>query len=237
VAAVESAGHGPAQAVRPLNSTSVPLASATQNVPVSGAFDKTSIGSKLSKLMGSVVTPNGGGIGGDEGLPYLLTVKSVTYSGDDYFPVVADPGTPDFPSNPPQWLDSNLDGDTNDPGDVHVPIAYVRNSRMTVSATFAANPSLFPTGQAWVRATGPNGLNVPDTLVSVTGSEVTLPATALTQPFGNAVDYYGDYNGFPSTGCSRQMIGPPGTLPGEVPTSCSSPSRSPWGPFTIRSST
>ncbi len=144
-------------------------------------------------MPGGEILPNGTGGGtGEDQLP--LALKSVTYSGSSYFPVIADPGTPDFPADPPQWLDNNLDGDTNDPGDRAIPVAFVRNSQMSISATFVSNPASFPTGTGWVRATGPDGLNVPETSFSVTGTSASISATAVAQAFGNAVNYYGDYS-------------------------------------------
>jgi hypothetical protein len=123
-----------------------------------------------------------------------LQLKSVIYSGDGFFPVVADPGTDEFTAGPPHWLDLNLDGDTSDSGERAAPVAYARNSLMSVSANFVADLSQTLQLYAWVRAIGPDGINVPPTRINLASGEVTLPTTAVEYPFGNAVNYYGNFN-------------------------------------------
>ena len=58
---------------------------------------------------GVVVDPGGPTYDGSYPVVVGATVREVTFSGADLITIVADPGTPAYPS-PPQWQDTDLNG-------------------------------------------------------------------------------------------------------------------------------
>lgn len=132
-----------------------------------------------------------------------IQIREITFSGADFIPIMADPDTPAY--DPPHWVDSDLDGVTNDdlnePGDRSLPIGYPRNSNAVISARFtvtlAAVPYSLPSGQLMVRgvnilsAAQPFYFTIPPTLVSLVGNDVVLPPTPISSPFPNTMNYGG----------------------------------------------
>jgi hypothetical protein len=117
-----------------------------------------------------------------------IGLRSVTFGGTSLFRIEADPGEPAYPTAPPHWVDVNLDGDTNDVGEYSLPVGYVRNTQMTLSARFeynAATPS-----QVLVRADGPGSLDLPATVARVEGSYIVLDPTLVPIAHPDWVEYY-----------------------------------------------
>ncbi|GBD36372.1 hypothetical protein HRbin36_01495 [bacterium HR36] len=91
-------------------------------------------------------------------------VEWVTFSGGHT--VYSDPRTGPTrafldgePYSDRHWLDSNLDGDADDPGEHRWPYAYTRSSRLEVSAQFVLDTE-WRGGPIFVRASGPDGIRI-----------------------------------------------------------------------------
>jgi len=120
-------------------------------------------------------------------------LKSVTFSGSGYHAVVSDTGTA---TTAPHWQDSStpLDGDADEPGDgdKKLPVCFVRDSTMIVSATFEISPA--GGTPVLIRGDGPSGqggsMDICATSVAST-TTTTLPATPATRKFRDEIDYYG----------------------------------------------
>ena len=108
-------------------------------------------------------------------------------------------GTPAYPS-PPQWVDTDLNGQIDAPGDRALPVGYPRNTNSVVSARFAAtiqnspNPpppfySLMVKGYNPMSAYQPYYYVVPPTTVLLQGSDLYLPPTTIYNPVPGTVNY------------------------------------------------
>jgi hypothetical protein len=115
-------------------------------------------------------------------------VEQVSYSGDHEYDVSPDNGDPTYTA--PQYLDNNANGNTTDPGDHNNPVVYVAGSTPTIAAQFTVGDMANPTGGVMVKGTGPDGISIPATTATLSGNTVSLPATAASTAFGNAVNYY-----------------------------------------------
>ena len=94
-------------------------------------------------INGVVVDPGGPGYE----VIMSATVREVTVSGPDLINIVADPGTPAYPS-PPHWLDTNLNGTIDLNGERALPVGYPRDRNAVVSARFTATISNVPVPDA-----------------------------------------------------------------------------------------
>ena len=114
--------------------------------------------------------------------------------------VYGDPqsGMPDEPYDWQQWLDNNQDGDTDDAGEHAWPVAYKRDvpggpSKLRVSAQFVLSQSWYG-GGILVRATAPDGISIPATLVySGEGNVVSLYSTDASTAFPQTAKHYNDF--------------------------------------------
>ena len=136
----------------------------------------------------------GGGVGAalvpdKPAVPLKAALQTVTFSGANYFDVVADPGDAAYAAKP-HWNDPDTDGIINAVGvDHQLPVGYVRGDVPMVSATFALK-SVDPAAKtALVRADGPGEYDLDWTVATIAGNVLTLPATALMKPLKNEVDH------------------------------------------------
>lgn len=128
-----------------------------------------------------------------------VKVKEVSFSGDG-FTTVYESFTDQGPYSAPHWLDANDDGDAEDEGERAYPISFTRFTTMELAAKFKtsitpndAPPPLY----LKITATGPttpdgNLLEIDPSGVQVpfTVPEISLPATAVTKPFQDAIGFY-----------------------------------------------
>ncbi len=147
------------------------------------------------KANGVIVDP-----GGPTWTPVVVNakVREVTFAGADLINIVADPGTPAYPAGP-QWVDSDLNGVIDAPGDRALPIGYPRNTDSVVSARFSAFEALWPTPPSnyslMVRGTSatttaePVYYVVPPTPVTLEGGDLVLAPTTINNPFPTFVNY------------------------------------------------
>ncbi|MBX3399048.1 MAG: hypothetical protein KF873_09920 [Gemmataceae bacterium] len=140
--------------------------------------------------------------GGSTQIISSAKVREVTFGGADLITIVADPDTPAY-GDPPQWVDSDLDGLTNDdpdaPNDRALPIGYPMNKDAVVSARFQANfttiPYPIPPGQLMIRganllsAAQPYYFTIPATAATLVGNDVVLPETTIANPFPGTMNY------------------------------------------------
>lgn len=136
---------------------------------------------------------------GGPGDPTIVAakIKEVTFAGTDLIPIVADPGTPSYPTGA-QWLDSNTNG-IIETGDRALPIGYPRNKPVVVSARFAITqtaPYYYSTN-LMVKATVTQNLpqpvyfSIPWTTVTVSGdgTELIMAPVTILDPFPTFVNY------------------------------------------------
>lgn len=115
-------------------------------------------------------------------------VHDVTFSGANLINIVADPGTPAYPAGP-QWV----------AGSPALPVGYPRNTDAVVSANFTATVTSWPyqppsyglmvEGFSTLSAAQPYYFDIPPTTVTLTGTNLYLPPTTVTNPFPTFVNY------------------------------------------------
>ena len=139
---------------------------------------------------GVVVDP--GGYGWTD-IVTAATVREVTFSGASLIPILADPGTPEYPTGA-QWVDTDFNG-VIDPavGDYALPVAYPRCADSVVSARFKpsyttwpyipSNYGLMVRGFNTLSATHPYYYTIPATPVVVWEGDLLLGPTTVTNPF------------------------------------------------------
>jgi hypothetical protein len=149
------------------------------------------------QVNGTIVDPGGPGEDPDS-IIAAAQVREVTFSGPDLITIDADPGTPAYP-NPPHWLDTDLNGVIDAPGDRSLPTGYPRDTNAVVSAHFTAyfadvdirprNYELMVRGLDQEMATLPSFFNVPATPVLLDGTDLYLPPTTVYNPFPGVINY------------------------------------------------
>jgi hypothetical protein len=131
----------------------------------------------------------------DCGQCVLIRIRAITFGGTGSYTIKHDCANPPCSSyGTQQWLDANHDGDVDDAGDHDYPVAYVRNSHVTLSGVqFYVEPAGSASGVP-VQGSGPDGLtfagtgNLSGSTLSVSGSLVsdgTLP---------NVIRYYPSFD-------------------------------------------
>jgi len=130
---------------------------------------------------------------------YDARVETVTWSGADLITVEADPGTPSYPSLP-HWVDLNRNGfiEENVPGERALPVAYPRDTAVTISATFTTvsgmkmgdTKSIYMVkANNLLSATQPYFHTILPTLCDLNGTNIVLPPTTLNGVFLGSVNY------------------------------------------------
>jgi hypothetical protein len=125
----------------------------------------------------------------------LIRIRSITFGGSGSCTIKHDcPNPPCSSYGTQQWLDANHDGDVEDSGDHDYPVAYVRDSHVTLSGVqFYVEPAGSGSGIP-VQGFGPDGLvftgtgNLSSHTLSVSGSlvsDITLP---------DVIRYYPDFD-------------------------------------------
>ena len=116
-----------------------------------------------------------------------VDVEEISFSGSKYHELKSDDLNETYSA--PHWVDTNGDGDADDPGDKNYPIAYTRNTKPKIEAKFELGSDL--SGQTIkIRATGPSGIAISEKTAIVSGGTVTLPETESTGAFANTIKHY-----------------------------------------------
>jgi len=115
--------------------------------------------------------------------------KEVSFSGAGNYPITADDGSVTYGA--PHWQDNSNppDGDANDLGDRWYPVCFVRNTKMRVTVKFVVeNPSAF-SGTIKIKGDGPGDADIPPTVATLEGNELTITDVESTSPFPDSVGY------------------------------------------------
>jgi hypothetical protein len=125
-------------------------------------------------------------------VPLVLSLREVTFW--NHHVVYANDGD-QGPYQGPHWLDGNGNGDLADAGDRSHPVCYTRNTKMQVSAKFAATSPVPVQGYVWIKGTGPNdpygkSLSFPEVQISLTNLEAYMGLTVASNPFQDEVGSY-----------------------------------------------
>ena len=146
---------------------------------------------------GVIVDP--GGPGGYGSYPVVMEARvcEVTFSGSEKINIVADPGTPQYAGS--DWIDLNGNGVIDAEGEQALPVGYPRNSDVIVSAHFNAaiqnwpyppsNYQLMVRGSPSLSAYNPYNFTVPPTYVTLSGTDLYLPPTPISNPFPSYANY------------------------------------------------
>jgi len=120
--------------------------------------------------------------------------KAVTFSGASLFVIARDDGSGDYGA--PHWKDMSNppDDDNADVGDHYIPVGYVRNSYMVLTAVFTVQPSdaFGAATSATVRgeATAGTAAFVFQGTATVSNGVITLPPTQADVALPNSVQYF-----------------------------------------------
>jgi uncharacterized repeat protein (TIGR01451 family) len=115
-------------------------------------------------------------------------LKEVAFSGPAYHVVIADDGSETYYA--PHWLDDNLDGDADDPGERKWPVSFTRNTTMYASVKLVMNEPLSGSETILVRGDGPGNLDFPPTPATAIGTEIIVTDIAAANPFLDEIDIF-----------------------------------------------
>jgi hypothetical protein len=131
------------------------------------------------------------GSGVDNGIPtvYVLdnttsaTLQSVSFDGDGNYTISSDPNPTtgaivDYAA--PQYIDQMHE----------YPVLYVANSTLTASASWTLNSNTQIGGKILAVATGSGGIDIPPTVVTQSGNQLTMADTEATTAFPDGVKYF-----------------------------------------------
>ena len=123
---------------------------------------------------------------------FLLRLRQVTFDKEnagEFHTIRKDDDSDDYSA--PHWQDNSspLDGDADDAGDRKYPVAYTRNKKPKIAATFAMDPPPFPAAVIKVRGYGTGGVDIPETAGTFGGGNIDLVPTVTTSAVPDRVDY------------------------------------------------
>jgi hypothetical protein len=121
-----------------------------------------------------------------------VQIKQVTFMGSGFCAVKIDcPSGSCSSYGTPHYLDTNLHGDTSDTGDHQFPVAYVRNSAITLSGVrFGTDPGDLGLTDVPVRGSGPDGIEFLGTAYTSGATLIVTGTMTSTTPLPNQVTYY-----------------------------------------------
>jgi len=123
-----------------------------------------------------------------------ITTQSVTFSGAQMYPIAKDDGSGTYPA--PHWKDNSTppDFDSDDVGDYNIPVAFVRNSQITLTADFTIDPPGGLTDVSPVTITGTGSAGgvtfVFTGTAPATGGTVTLTNATAGNLLPNSIQYF-----------------------------------------------
>jgi hypothetical protein len=122
-----------------------------------------------------------------------LGLKEVSFSGTKYHEVRLDDNSGDYSA--PHWQDNSspLDGDAEDTGDRKYPVCFTRNTKMKTSVKIIAAPTAALGGAVKIRGDGSDAADIPETVATVNGNEVTITDVEATGAFPNEVKRYNPF--------------------------------------------
>lgn len=125
----------------------------------------------------------------DPGMLLPVQITNVSFDGTKYWQLESDDAATQYSA--PQWTDTNGNYNASDPGEHNYAVAYTRNTKPQIGATFK-----IPGAANWTnlkfKATGPDGISIPATAGTVGGDgvTVTMPVTESTTALPNTVKFY-----------------------------------------------
>lgn len=121
-------------------------------------------------------------------------LKSVSFVGEGNFIITEDDGAPTYSS--PQWADNSspLNRSANETGDRRYPVGYVKGSTPILTAVINANKELHSNWTIKVRGRGNQGVSIPETNCTFSGSIITLPETEADGQLPGYIDYYDTFD-------------------------------------------
>jgi hypothetical protein len=116
-------------------------------------------------------------------------VNEVSFTGAKYHELKKDDVSVTYSA--PHWVDKDGNGNPTDTGngEKDYSVAYTRNTKPSIGAKFSIQG--LPNNLAIkLRAKGSDGIEIPETAAQINGNEVTLPATASSTNWPNAIKFY-----------------------------------------------
>lgn len=118
-----------------------------------------------------------------------LNLKTVSFSGTSYRPVIKDTSETHEAYNAPHWKVTS-----GGMPEQKSPACYVRNTKMKISAEWSPSPDTtidFPTPK--VKGDGNGNLDFPETSATInagsSGNSISISDVEATNPFANTIDY------------------------------------------------
>jgi len=132
----------------------------------------------------------------DWGCVGVTQLEQLTFTGASFHNVTVDCPSGSCPAyGTPHWLDSDLDGDADDPGDHKYPVAYTRNTYVSIAdLRFAVTPADLELEDVPVVGTGPDGMLFAGTGTVSSGELVVTDTLTSDVPLPNTVAYYGTFD-------------------------------------------
>ncbi len=118
-----------------------------------------------------------------------VQIEEVSFGGTKYWELESDDAATTYSA--PQWKDVDGNGKPTNAtqGEHDYAVAFTRNTKPKIGAKFKiANASNF--GTIKIKATGPDGLIIPETTGAVSGDEVTIPLTETSAALVNTIKFY-----------------------------------------------
>jgi hypothetical protein len=129
---------------------------------------------------------------------YQLEIKAITFDGDSYHELQSDDQEHEYTA--PQWYDEDGNNDAADinKGERNYAVAFTRNTKPKIGATFRLVGSNAPAlwgsnggvGTVKLRAHGSDGIEIPATSAEIDEDYVTLPVTESSTPLPDMIKYY-----------------------------------------------
>jgi len=108
----------------------------------------------------------------------------VHFSGNDYYELKSDDVKITYDA--PQWTDNDRDGNM----ERHYGVAYKRDTKPKLKAHFYSKANIQSSTKVYIKATGTDGVNIPQTEATVQGNEIILGETEASKAWVNAVKFY-----------------------------------------------
>lgn len=118
-----------------------------------------------------------------------VEIKEVKFAGTNYYELKKDDESVTYSA--PHWVDKDANGNPTNTanGEKDYSVAYTRNTNPSVGAVFSIQ-GLPSNLVIKLRATGSDGIKIPETAAQINGSDVTLPVTASTTNWPNMIKFY-----------------------------------------------
>jgi len=117
-----------------------------------------------------------------------VELKEVSFGGGNHT-LTSDDGNTDYLA--PHWVDEDGDGDPSDTtnGERNYSVAYTIETKPSIGATFSIE-DLPSNLEIKLRATGSDGIKIPETDAEIEGNNVTLPMTPSSTNWPDVIRFY-----------------------------------------------